>query len=73
MTTFTTIEQVKAAVTDEGMDFRQGGIGRSTWYEARTVQIEELACGIKVNMGKMVCQWHTKAEVLKWANQWLAD
>jgi len=24
-------------------------------------------------MGEMVCQWHTKAEVLNWANQWLAD
>ncbi len=72
MATFTTIEQVKSAVTAEGMDFRQGGTGRSTWYEARTLQLEELPCGIKVNMGQAVCHWATKAEVLNWANQWLA-
>lgn len=71
MTIFTTIEQVKSAVTAEGMDFRQGGTGRSTWYAAYTLQLEELACGIKVNMGERVCQWGTKTEVLNWANQWL--
>ena len=70
---FTTIEQVKSAVTAEGMDFRQGGTGRSTWYAAYTLQVEELACGIKVNMGERVCQWGAKAEVLNWANQYLTD
>ena len=69
--TFTTIEQVKAAVAAESMEFRQGGTGRSTWYAVYTLQIEELARGIKVNMGERVCQWATKSEVLKWANLYL--
>ena len=73
MTTFTSIEQVKSAVTAEGMDFRQGGTGKSTWYAAYTLELHELPCGIKVNMGERVCQWGAKSEVLNWANQYLAN
>jgi hypothetical protein len=71
MTVFTTIDQVQAAVATESMELRHGGTGASTWYEVRTLDLQVCA-GYSVNYGETVCQWHTKAEVLSWANRYIS-
>jgi hypothetical protein len=72
MATFTTIEQVAAAVQSEGMAWHQGGTGASRRYEVRTKQLQTTPDGKwTYNTGKTVCEWTNKAAAIKWANDWL--
>lgn len=72
MATFTTIEQVIAAVQGEGMAWHQGGRGASRWYQVRARQLQTTPSGFTYNTGETVCAWPNKEAAIKWANAFLA-